>query len=315
MKTPVALIIFNRPNTTAKVFAKIAEYRPEKLFVIADGPRSNNYQDVGKCAASRAIIDQVDWDCEVFKDYSDINLGCGCRPATGISWVFENVEEAIILEDDCVPDITFFRFCEELLERYRNNEDVWLISGIKPHIFNKTEYSYHFSCLPFTWGWATWRRSWSHYDFVIKKWSELQNLDWLENITGNRKLAEFYKSRFDKAHNCEGDLDYWDYQWVFSCWSQNGLAIIPKVNLVANIGIGKIATHTHNYEYFAKIFDFESRKMEFPLNHPNGILFDRKFDMNYFKIESLEMRKRFRCGSRLKKKLRKLFKVVYRFKD
>ena len=306
MKTPVALIIFNRPDMTAKVFDKIAKYRPEKLFVIADGPRDNNDQDVEKCAASRAIIDQVDWDCEIFRNYSDINLGCGRRPATGISWVFENVEEAIILEDDCVPDISFFGFCEELLKKFRNNENVRLISGIKPHIFNnQSGYSYSFSCLPFTWGWATWHRSWKHYDFLVKEWGELQYSDWLVNITGDRRLAEFYKGRFDKAYNCKGDLDYWDYQWVFSCWSQNGLSVIPKVNLVSNIGIGEMATHTKNYEYFAKYLDFAVEKITFPLNHPNNIVQDKESDMNYFKIEIRNMKKQ--CG--LFKTFKRLFNM------
>ena len=129
MRTPVVFIIFSRPDLTARVFAEIARARPEKLLVIADGPRPDREGEDAKCAATRAIIERVDWPCEILKNYSNVNLGCGHRPATGLRWVFEQVEEAIILEDDCVPHPTFFRFCEELLEHYRDDERVMHISG------------------------------------------------------------------------------------------------------------------------------------------------------------------------------------------
>ncbi len=288
MKIPVAIIIFNRPETTRKVLEKIAEYKPTKLFVIADGPRDNVYQDIEKCAAARAIIDQIDWDCELFKNYSDRNLGCGYRPSTGISWVFENVEEAIILEDDCLPDISFFRYCEEMLNVYRNNEKVMLISGIRPHISRKqTKYSYSFSRIPYTWGWATWRRAWKHYDFEIKRWKEISNKSsWLFNVIGDSKLAEVYRTRFDKAYNGECKLDYWDYQWVFTCWLQRGFAVIPNVNLVNNLGIGGMATHTKDKKYFSTFLSFELEEMLFPLKHPDHIELDKESDMSYFRLEA-----------------------------
>jgi hypothetical protein len=142
LKTPVALIIFKRPDTTERVFETIRQAKPPKLLVVADGPRTDQPGEAEKCAATRAIIDRVDWDCEVLKNYSDSNLGCGLRPATGISWVFEQVEEAIVLEDDCVPHPTFFRFCEELLEYYRHDERIMSISGINPYFGRRrAEYS------------------------------------------------------------------------------------------------------------------------------------------------------------------------------
>ena len=160
MNSPVALIIFNRADTTEKVFAEIAKARPEKLFLIADGPRSNRPDDIGKCKAARAVIDRVDWDCKVYKNYSDTNMGCGLRPATGISWVFEYVDEAIILEDDCVPSQSFFRYCSELLNKYRDDERMMTISGMKTDYGQKQRpYSYSFRLTPQTCGgWATWRR-------------------------------------------------------------------------------------------------------------------------------------------------------------
>ena len=151
--TPVAFIIFNRPDTTKRVFAEIAKARPPKLLVIADGPRADHPADVEKCAAVRAIIDGVDWDCEVLKNYSDVNLGCKRRVSSGLDWVFDTVEEAIILEDDCLPHPTFFRFCEEMLEKYRDDKRIAMISGDNLQFGRKrTGYSYYFSRYPHIWG-------------------------------------------------------------------------------------------------------------------------------------------------------------------
>lgn len=170
MSTPIALIIFNRPDLTIRVFSKIARAKPKTLFVIADGPRSDHPGDIKKCAEARSIIESVDWDCTVHKNYSDINLGCGRRLASGISWVFEKVEEAIILEDDCLPHPTFFRFCKELLERYRDDERIMQINGQNfQHKSMRTSYSYLFSYSNNCWGWATWRRAWQHFDMEMRR--------------------------------------------------------------------------------------------------------------------------------------------------
>src|SRR5665648_587346 len=164
LKTPVAFIIFNRPETTRRVFAEIAKARPTKLLVIADGPRATHPDDAEKCAVVRAIIDGVDWDCEVLKNYSDVNLGCKRRVSSGLDWVFDTVEEAIILEDDCLPHPTFFRFCEEMLAKYRDDKRIAMISGDNFQFGKKrTEYSYYFSRYTHIWGWASWRRAWDNY--------------------------------------------------------------------------------------------------------------------------------------------------------
>jgi len=174
LRTPVVLIIFNRPPTTERVFAEIAKARPQKLFVVADGPRPERSGEAEKCAAARAVIDRVDWECEVLRNYAEVNLGCRQRPPTGISWVFEQVAEAIILKDDCVPHPTFFRFCEELLEKYREDERVMHISGsnFQPG-YTRGPFSYYFSRFNPIWGWASWRRAWQHYDLNMKLWAEL----------------------------------------------------------------------------------------------------------------------------------------------
>lgn len=156
LKTPVAFLIFNRPDTTRRVFAEIAKARPPKLLVVADGPRADHPDDVEKCAAVRAIIDGIDWDCKVLTNYSDINLGCKRRVSSGLDWVFDTVEEAIILEDDCLPHPAFFRFCEEMLNKYRDDKRIAMISGDNFQFGRKrTEYSYYFSRYPHIWGWAS----------------------------------------------------------------------------------------------------------------------------------------------------------------
>ena len=281
LHTPVAFVIFNRPDTTERVFAEIAKVRPAKLFVIADGPRPDRPGEAEKCAAVRAIVDGVDWECEVFRNYSDVNLGPGRRPATGISWVFEQTGEAIILEDDCVPHPTFFRFCEELLEKYRDDERVMMISGNKWQLGQgRTPHSYYFSRYTGTWGWASWRRAWQHHDFQIKPWLALRNTSWLLDILGDPRQAKGWQNVFDRVH--ADPASYWDYQWTFACWVQNGLAITPNTNLVSNIGFRDDASHTTNPTSI--VANIPTAEMRFPLQHPPSMVRDREADRSTFEI-------------------------------
>src|SRR4030095_10272355 len=185
-ETPVVLIIFNRPKLTEAVLNALALVRPRTLLVVADGPRPDFPGDPQACEAARAVIDRVDWNCEVIKNYSNVNLGCGRRPATGISWALEQVEEAIILEDDCVPHPSFFRFCAELLERYRDDERVMHIAGstFRRHAMS-TPYSYFFTQVTGSWGWATWQRAWRHYDASLALWPQLRATSWLLNLVAH----------------------------------------------------------------------------------------------------------------------------------
>jgi hypothetical protein len=277
MHTPVAFIIFNRPDLTERVFAEIARARPEKLLVIADGPRPGCEGEEAKCAATRAIVERIDWPCEVLKNYSNVNLGCGHRPATGLRWVFELVEEAIILEDDCVPHPTFFRFCEELLDRYRDDERVMHISGDN---FTSSEkrnaFDYSFSYYTLSWGWATWRRAFQHYDPDIILWAILRKTPWLWEILVHKEAVDYWTRIFDKAH-LDGDrAGYWDYQWLFACWAQRGLSILPGVNLISNIGYGAHATHTKSSG--DPRGDLPTGEMMFPLKHPPCVIRQRDDD-------------------------------------
>lgn len=286
LNTPVALIIFKRPDTTEKVFQAIRSVKPSMLMVIADGPRLDHPGEAEKCAAARAIVDRVDWNCTVLKNYSDTNLGCGVRPATGISWVFEQVEQAIILEDDCVPAIKFFRFCEELLHRYENDTRVMSICG-NSIVKSPTPYSYFFSRYANCWGWATWRRAWQHFDFEINQLPDLIARDWLYEFLKDRRLAQVWSQNLLSVYGMDKQ-HIWDYQWQMACWLQNGLSIRPNANLVINVGFNKDATHTTKPTPYA-IHNIEELKL--PLNHPDlvtrDVQADRLLEEKFFTSSSL----------------------------
>ncbi len=265
MKTPVAFIIFNRPDRAARVFEAIARAKPEKLLVVADSPRPHRPDDVEKCAATRAVIGRVDWDCEVLTNYSVENLGCNLRVQTGIDWVFEQVEEAIILEDDCLPHPSFFPFCEELLERYRDDERMMMIGGVNflgewktPH------HSYYFSYFGGTWGWASWRRAWRLNDPQVKLWPQVLEARVLDHMFPDPTHCAYWKAIFQRVY--EGDHgDTWDYQWLLACWINSGYRIFPETNLISNIGFGDDATHTFGESSWANM---AMQELSFPLKHP-----------------------------------------------
>lgn len=267
LNTAVAFIIFNRPNTTERVFAEIAKAKPPKLLVIADGPRLDRPGEAEKCHAARAIIERVDWPCEVLTNYSETNLGCKNRVASGLDWVFEQVPEAIILEDDCLPEPSFFRFCEELLERYRDDERVGIISGdnFQAGMMHGGA-SYYFSIYPHIWGWASWRRAWQYYDKKISEWNPLDKDQWLEEKISNKWERAHWKEAFQGVYS--GQIDTWDHQWTFMHWYKNMVSIIPNKNLISNIGFGRDATHTKKINQYANMQTFS---ILFPLIHPDKV--------------------------------------------
>ncbi|MCF2146323.1 glycosyltransferase family 2 protein [Desmonostoc muscorum LEGE 12446] len=271
---PIAIIIFNRPTKAEQLLQVLRQVQPKQLFVIADGPRPNNSADVELCKATRTIFDHIDWDCKVLTNYAEKNLGCGLRPASGISWVFDHVEEAIILEDDCLPDLSFFQFCQELLEKYRYDQRIMHIAGTSSCIKDDQQpYSYGFSRYTLAWGWATWRRAWQYYDFDMKKWDLLRQTNFLLDILNGdfhamKSWQTILETVYDKHDDC------WDYQWNFTCWLQGGLTILPSVNLVSNIGIDGTHTTVDNHPYLYR----PTQAMEFPLQHPIAIVRNTKVD-------------------------------------
>jgi hypothetical protein len=277
LQTPVAFIIFKRPHTTERVFEAIRQAKPPKLFVIADAPRHDRADEPEKCEATRAIINRVDWDCDVFTNYSDVNLGCAKRVSSGLDWVFNNVEEAIILEDDCVPHPTFFRFCEELLEKYRYDTRISSISGQNVQFGRKrTNYSYYFSIYNHCWGWASWRRAWQYYDLYMKLWPEIKAGGFLNNILMDSRSVQYWSKIFESVYNNPLGIT-WDYQWTFACWLQSSLGIISNGNLISNIGFGSDSTHfTGNQK--SPYDNMPTEEMKFPLKHPPFICRDVQAD-------------------------------------
>ncbi len=271
---PVALIIFKRPELTAKVFEAIRQAQPSTLVVIADGARANKKDEAEACAAARAVTEKVDWPCRVVRHYSDKNLGCRDRVSSGLDLVFNEFDRAIILEDDCVPELSFFRFCEELLERYRNDERVMAISGDNFQFGNRQiEHSYYFSRYPHVWGWATWRRAWQHYDVKITNWPQMRKDGWLVQLLQDNAAVKFWQASFQSVYDRQ--IDTWDHQWTYACWQQNGLTALPRTNLISNIGFGTEATHTKRNSRFSKM---AVSPMRFPLSHPPQVVRDEQAD-------------------------------------
>lgn len=267
MTVPVLLIIFNRPDTTAKVIEAIKAAKVERLYVAADGWRT--LEERSKCEKARRIVeDAIDWPCDLRMLQSDRNLGCRYGPVNAISWFFENESEGIILEDDCVASVSFFRYCAELLERYRDDKRIMCVTGDRfaPEKFNNG-CSYYFSHYAHCWGWATWDRAWRLYDdsmLAYPQWIASNRFESMSSLPG---FAKFWKAQCDQSY--EKKLQAWDYAWSFSCWNNDGLTCTPKVNLVSNIGFGPDATHcTPKRSHWADLPRFE---MQFPLRHPESI--------------------------------------------
>ncbi|MDX6383422.1 MAG: hypothetical protein QOK48_995 [Blastocatellia bacterium] len=280
MRTPVAFLIFNRPDRTARVFAEIARARPEKLLVVADGPRANQPGEQELCLATRSILDKIDWPCELLTDFAETNLGCKQRISSGLDWVFEQVEEAIILEDDCLPDQTFFPFCAELLERYRDDERVGMICGSNfQNGKRRSPDSYFFGLHTTVWGWASWRRVWQKYDVGIRRWPELKDTPWLSELLRNPVAERYWPEVFDDTFN--GAYDTWDWQLFFLLWSNNLLVLLSDRNLISNIGFGEGATRTR--DNLPSMANLPVTAMDFPLRHPATVSLDREADIYSFR--------------------------------
>lgn len=288
MQTTVALFIFNRPHTTSQVFAAIRQAQPPRLLVVADGPRADFLEgtlrerpaDAELCQRTRAIVEQVDWPCQVETNFAEANLGCKQRVASGLDWVFSLVEEAIILEDDCLPHPSFFPFCEELLARYRDDRRVGIISGQNSlRGYRRSADSYYFAQIPYIWGWATWRRSWEQYDFQMTAWPAVRDGRWLQDIFKHNATAAAWQSTFQ--HNYSGFFDAWDYQLTLTSLINNWLNPTASVNLVSNIGFGADSTNTsETNSIFANL---TAQALEFPLQHPAFFVADRVSEQRVFR--------------------------------
>jgi len=289
---PILLIIFNRLETTKKVFAEIKKTRPKTLFIAADGPRHDRNGEKEKCEKIRNyVINNIDWDCEIKTLFRERNLGCKLAVSSALDWFFTHVSQGIIMEDDCLPDQSFFPYCKELLKVYQDNEKIFMISGNNFLLNRQTDRaSYYFSRLTHVWGWASWRRAWETYDISIKDYPEFIENKIIEKIWRSQNVREYWIQCFNMVY--ENKLDTWDYQWTFNIWKHDGVCIAPRVNLVSNIGYGSEETHGSSKK--SKALDRPLEVMNFPLIHPETLTVDQAsddFENNYYFLRGFSLKK------------------------
>lgn len=279
---PVFMLFFNRPDTLEKVFESVKKAKPSKLFLTCDGPREGRKDDIENVEKCKAIVENIDWECEVHKNYSDVNLGCGMRMYSGLKWAFEYVDRIIVVEDDCVLHQDFYKFSEELLEKYKDDERIFMISAMN-HVgkYNKNGCDYFFGPVC-CWGWATWRRAFKDYDFEMTFLNDEYSMKCVQKryfyyndaIKAGRKKMQEYKTK--------KKLSSWTYQNGMLCALNNQTSIIPSVNLVENIGLSGDAGHSMQdirtvpkslrCVYYAKTYP-----LEFPLKHPKYVVEDHEY--------------------------------------
>jgi hypothetical protein len=281
LKIPVALIGFNRPDHLRAVLESLAAVRPAFLFVILDGPRSDREAEAARCLAVRRVFEEIKWSCQIEWNCAPSNLGCKMRIVTGLDWLFGQVDEAIILEDDCVPAPQFFRFAEELLANYRNDPRVGMIAGSNVGGFAASDgASYWFSRVPACWGWATWARAWKNFDVTMAQWPAFRREGRVSEVFDERIKSDYWTGLLDGTfHN---RIDTWDYPWALTLWVAGQLTVVPSSNLVSNIGFGNDSTHTASSSHAAARRAFDP--ISFPLRHPTCFLPDRRCEARTHEI-------------------------------
>jgi len=265
MDKPIVFFIFKRPDTTKLVFEAIRQAQPSKLYIFADGPRQGVAHEEERCRITREVVQDIDWPCEVYRHYSDVNQGVDRQLVSALNLVFSREETAIILEDDCLPSQSFFRFCSELLDRYHDDARIMSISGAN-YLYDRfqSSESYYFSKYHISGGWATWRRAWKLYDDNVSLWPEVKKGDRLKDILRHREAEEFWWMVLEDCYY-KGFNYSWDYVWAFTIWVNHGLVANPYKNLIKNIGYRSDAVHTTRPNRFANI---EAEEISFPLQHP-----------------------------------------------
>jgi hypothetical protein len=302
--TPVLFLIFNRPAQTRRVLDQIRKARPSQLFIAADGPRPQVAADAENCRLTRLIADEVDWPCEVKTMFRDENLGCKRAIGSAINWFFDNVEEGIIFEDDCLPDPSFFEFCSGLLARYRHDERVMMITGNNFQFgIKRGEASYYFSRLANIWGWATWRRAWNRFDGELKTFPQFMQQRQMENLFSDALTKRLWTEKIQDVY--EGG-NSWAFPWVYTILKENGLCVCPNVNLVENIGFGGGATHASNSgSVFANI---KAESMP-RITHPEFVLPDLKADVHFSHIMAKDQLVPKKLKQRLKYEIKRFLRA------
>lgn len=279
LNTPILFIIYNRADLTERILNVIREVKPMQLFIAADGPKNKN-EDERRCIETRNVIKKIDWECNVMKLYSNINLGCKIGESTAMNWFFNNVTEGIILEDDTLPNNSFFSFCEQLLDYYRNDKRISMISGNNFQFgIRRNDASYYFSKITHTWGWASWKRAWQYYDVNMRSFSLFKKTFKIKEIFDHEGLQNYYIQNLQNVYDNRADT--WDFQWTYSMWLQNGLCVIPNINLVKNIGFRWDATHTRSYD--AQLANMSAEEIKHII-HPSEIIHNTEAEVYTYKL-------------------------------
>jgi len=299
-KTPILFIVFKREGLTRQVFEQIRKIKPKKLFISADGARANIEGEEEACKRVREIFKEIDWECEVHTRFNDENLGLKKATLSAIDWFFENVDEGIIIEDDNLPDLSFFSFCEQMLELYRNDTRVMQISG--NNFFRGKKFgdkSYYFSKVAQVWGWATWKRAWNLFDVNMSSYEAFKKTKQIDNVFEGYFTKKYLMNHYDKITS--KDVLSWSWHWIYTVFSNNGLCVTPSVNLISNIGFGNDAVHAANP--INKLAGVAFEKMSEPVIHPDFILPDKRVDK-----EILSYRYDFGLRARIAREIRRTFK-------
>jgi len=301
LSTPVLFIIFNREDTVRQVFEEIRKAKPEQLFIAADGARADKPGEAERCEAVRqVVVNGIDWKCDVKTLFQDKNLGCGLGVKTAIDWFFEDVEEGIILEDDCLPHQDFFLFCQELLEYYRDDTRISCISGNNFQFGKKyDDTSYYFSRYSNTWGWATWRRAWNLFDFDMKTFPEFKKRKDITQLFPYKYVQRRWENIFEKVYNKDSSFSAWDIQWTYTAFSNKTLSITPQVNMVSNIGVE--CTH----EMSPELMNIPTLGIE-QIKHPPVMLINTAADQILFDKAIADVNVFIKIYKKVRKLLRKV---------
>jgi hypothetical protein len=302
-KSPVLFLIFNRPDVTAIVFEAIQAAKPPRLYIAADGPRSDKPGDVQLCLETQEVIQNIDWPCEVKTLFREINLGCKNAVSSAIDWFFDNEEEGIILEDDCLPSSDFFYFCDAMLEKYRHDTRIRHITGSNFQDGKKYgDASYFFARQTHVWGWAGWKRVWKDYDKTLSTFDDQESALWIDKIFDDRFIAQDWKKIFSDIK--AGKVDTWDYQLALTNYFNHGLSVNPNVNLIKNIGFREDGTHTTSGG--SPRANLPQRKIG-ELNHPLFVLPEYQADYVVFN-EAFNLDERWRQHNLLRRRFKRWLK-------
>lgn len=276
MHTPVLLIIFNRFDTTQQVIAKLREAAIPKLYVYCDGPRTSKMGEAEQLTeVQNQVLKAIDWPCQVITNFRQENEGPRLAIGHAVSWLFETEESGIILEHDCVPHTSFFNFCETLLKRYANDERIMHISGDNFQFGKwRGDGSYYFSRFNHIWGFATWKRAWKHYDINMAAYPAFKESGKINEIFSAKRAQKIWIDILDRTYS--GALQTWDYQWTFAIWNVNGLAILPNINLISNVGFDSLALNTTNEKH--RLANLPVGEMG-EMTHPSAIKADEDADI------------------------------------